>query len=313
MAFVAFQAMFAIITVALISGRDRRPRSSSAPGWSSPAIWATVVYFPVAHWVFAFDGVHRRDRRLDRQQAQGDRLRRWHRGAHQRRCRGPGARPGPRQARSASARSPMRPHNLPFVMLGAGLLWFGWFGFNAGFGARRANGTAAVGLRQHDRRHRRGDAGLARSPRRSATATPPPSAPPPASSPAWSPSPRPARRSSPVGAIALGAVAGRAVRPRGRPEVQVRLRRLARRRRRPPGRWPGRHPADRLPRHRRGARRRQRAVLRRRARPARPSGGRGVRGAGLLLRADATSSAWPSHKTIGLPGRRRTTRSRAST
>ena len=40
-------------------------------------------------------------------------------------------------------REPMRPHNLPFVMLGAGLLWFGWFGFNAG-SALGANGIAAV-------------------------------------------------------------------------------------------------------------------------------------------------------------------------
>ena len=69
--FVAFQLMFAIITVALISGAvaDRLKFS----GWLVFAgLWATFVYFPVAHWVFAFDGVTGETRRLDCQQAQGD-------------------------------------------------------------------------------------------------------------------------------------------------------------------------------------------------------------------------------------------------
>ncbi len=65
--FVAFQLMFAIITVALISGAvaDRLKFG----GWLLFAgLWATFVYFPIAHWVFAFDGCHRRKRRLDCQQ-----------------------------------------------------------------------------------------------------------------------------------------------------------------------------------------------------------------------------------------------------
>ena len=106
-------------------------------------VWATIVYFPVAHWVFAFDGFAADDGRLDRQPAQGDRLRRWHGGAHQRRCR----RASRWRWSSASGvgfgKEPMRPHNLTLVMIGAGLLWFGWFGFNAG-SALGANGTAAV-------------------------------------------------------------------------------------------------------------------------------------------------------------------------
>ena len=102
MAFVAFQAVFAIITVALISGAIA-DRARFGPWMVFAGIWATIVYFPVAHWVFAFDGAQSERRRLDRQQPQGDRLRRWHRGAHQRRCRGPGAGAGARQAASASA------------------------------------------------------------------------------------------------------------------------------------------------------------------------------------------------------------------
>ena len=89
--------MFAIITVALISGAvaDRLKFG----GWLVFAgLWATFVYFPVAHWVFAFDGFTGETRWLDRQQAQGNRLRRWYCGAHQLRCRRPGAVPRPRQA-----------------------------------------------------------------------------------------------------------------------------------------------------------------------------------------------------------------------
>ena len=85
MAFVAFQAVFAIITVALISGAIA-DRAKFGVWMVFTVIWGTLVYFPVAHWVFDFSsGEH--TRWLDRQQLEGNRLRRWHRRPHQRRCR----------------------------------------------------------------------------------------------------------------------------------------------------------------------------------------------------------------------------------
>ncbi|MFF2028178.1 ammonium transporter, partial [Streptomyces sp. NPDC058171] len=139
--FVAFQAMFAIITVALISGAvaDRLRFGS----WLLFAgLWATVVYFPVAHWVFAFDGVTAENggwiaNKLAAVDFAGGTAVHINAGAAGlvlaiilgKRKGWPG--------------TPFRPHNLPFVMLGAGLLWFGWFGFNAG-SAVGSNGIAGA-------------------------------------------------------------------------------------------------------------------------------------------------------------------------
>ncbi|HYO03913.1 MAG TPA: ammonium transporter [Mycobacterium sp.] len=128
--FVAFQLMFAIITVALISGAvaDRLKFG----GWLLfSGLWVTVVYFPVAHWVFAFDGFTGETggwiaNKLAAVDFAGGTAVHINAGTAGlvlaimlgKRRGWPGA--------------PMRPHNLPFVMLGAGLLWFGWYGFNAG-------------------------------------------------------------------------------------------------------------------------------------------------------------------------------------
>ena len=136
--FVAFQATFAIITVALISGAvaDRMKFGS----WLVfVGIWVSIVYFPIAHWVFAFD---------DATAGPGGWI-----------ANDLGGFIGEDLAaidfaggtavhinagvaalvlaivlgkRSGWPREPMRPHNLTLVMLGAALLWFGWFGFNAG-------------------------------------------------------------------------------------------------------------------------------------------------------------------------------------
>jgi Amt family ammonium transporter len=105
------------------------------------AIWATLIYFPVAHWVFAFDGAQSAHggwiaNRLHAIDFAGGTAVHINAGAA-----------GLALAlilgkRVGFRRDPMRPHNLPMVMTGAGLLWFGWFGFNAG-SAIAANEQAA--------------------------------------------------------------------------------------------------------------------------------------------------------------------------
>ena len=140
LAFVAFQAVFAIITVALISGAIA-DRARFGPWMLFAGIWATVVYFPVAHWVFAFDGAESKtggwiaNKLLAIDFAGGTAVHINAGAAGLALAIVLGKRVGWRK-------DPMRPHNLPLVMLGAGLLWFGWFGFNAG-SALSANGQAA--------------------------------------------------------------------------------------------------------------------------------------------------------------------------
>jgi Amt family ammonium transporter len=142
--FVAFQLMFAIITVALISGAvaDRLKFG----GWLLFAgLWATFVYFPVAHWVFAFDGttaekggwIANKLMAIDFAGGTAVHINAGIAGLVLAVILG---------KRLGWPQSPMRPHNLPFVMLGAGLLWFGWYGFNAGsaIGAGGIAGTTFV-------------------------------------------------------------------------------------------------------------------------------------------------------------------------
>lgn len=135
--FVAFQLMFAIITVALISGAIADRAKFSA--WSVfVVIWMTLVYFPVAHWVFDFgDNGGWIATKLAAFDFAGGTAVHINAGAA-----------GLALAlvlgkRVGWKRDPMRPHNLPFVLLGAGLLWFGWFGFNAG-SAVGSNGLAGL-------------------------------------------------------------------------------------------------------------------------------------------------------------------------
>jgi Amt family ammonium transporter len=140
MAFVAFQAVFAIITVALISGAIA-DRARFGTWLLFAAGWATLVYFPVAHWVFAFDRpgasggwIANRLKVIDF--AGGTAV-------HINAGAAALALAVVLGKRRDFGQEPMRPHNLPLVMIGAGLLWFGWFGFNAG-SALVAGTTAAV-------------------------------------------------------------------------------------------------------------------------------------------------------------------------
>nr|WP_082114471.1 ammonium transporter [Lentzea aerocolonigenes] len=142
MAFVMFQLMFAIITPALISGAiaDR----AKFWGWTLfIGLWVTIVYFPVAHWVFAFssaDGsvvggwIANNLKALDFAGGTAVHINAGAAGLAVALVLG---------KRRGWPKEPMRPHNLPFVLLGAALLWFGWYGFNAG-SALGANETAAV-------------------------------------------------------------------------------------------------------------------------------------------------------------------------
>jgi Amt family ammonium transporter len=140
-AFVAFQSVFAIIAVALVSGAIADRARFTA--WTVfTVVWATVVYFPVAHWVFAFDGfaaerggwIANQLKAIDFAGGTAIHINAGAAGLALALVLG---------KRVGFGREPMRPHNLTLVMIGAGILWFGWFGFNAG-SALGANGTAAV-------------------------------------------------------------------------------------------------------------------------------------------------------------------------
>jgi ammonium transporter, Amt family len=142
--FVAFQLMFAILTVALISGAVA-DRMRFGPWLIFAALWATFVYFPVAHWVFSFDGFTAETggwiaNRLAAIDFAGGTAVHINAGIA---ALVLALIVGKRLGWPAT---PMRPHSLPFVMLGAGLLWFGWNGFNAGsaIGAGGIAGTALV-------------------------------------------------------------------------------------------------------------------------------------------------------------------------
>ncbi|GAB4582463.1 ammonium transporter [Nocardia sp. IFM 10818] len=131
--YVTFQLTFAILTIALVSGAIADRAKFSAWMVFVP-VWALVVYAPIAHWVWTPDGWLTKFGALD-----------YAGGLVVEIASGASALAlalvlGPRIGFKTDA---MRPHNLPFVLLGAGLLWFGWFGFNAG-SALSANGTAAA-------------------------------------------------------------------------------------------------------------------------------------------------------------------------
>ena len=120
--YMAFQATFCIITAALISGRHRRAHALLSAYLMFICLWSVVVYAPMAHWVWGggwladmgawdFAGgtvvhVNAGAAALVAAMVVGK--------------------------RSDYGHASILPHNIPTVLLGAGLLWFGWFGFNAG-------------------------------------------------------------------------------------------------------------------------------------------------------------------------------------
>jgi Amt family ammonium transporter len=132
LAFMVFQGMFAIITVALITGSIVERMKFSAL-LIFGAVWLTAVYLPVAHWVWGSGGWLAKLGVLD-----------FAGGAVVHVNAGVSALAlalllGKRRGFPADS---MEPNNIPLVVLGAGLLWFGWFGFNAG-SALTAGGLAA--------------------------------------------------------------------------------------------------------------------------------------------------------------------------
>ena len=137
LAFVMFQGKFAIITPALIAGAvAERIRFSSFLLFT--ILWTTFVYCPLAHWVWASDGWLFKMGVLD---FAGGTVVHISAGVSAlvlalmigvRRDYHPG-------------HATVLPHHLPFTLLGAGLLWFGWFGFNAGSAVGAGIGSAVVG------------------------------------------------------------------------------------------------------------------------------------------------------------------------
>ena len=134
---VVFQAMFACLTVGLIAGA-LADRMKFGAWIIFAAIWASLVYFPVAHWVWGGGWIGQLNiggaEVIDF--AGGTAVHINAGAAALAVCIILGKRLG-------WPKTPMRPHNLTMVMLGAGLLWFGWFGFNAG-SAYAADNTAAI-------------------------------------------------------------------------------------------------------------------------------------------------------------------------
>lgn len=130
-AYMIFQCMFAVITPALITGAFAE-RITFRGFLLFSLLWMTFIYDPLAHWVWGVDGWLHRMGALD-----------FAGGTVVHISSGTSALAavlviGPRRG---FLREPMPPHNLTLTLAGAGLLWFGWFGFNAG-SALAANGLA---------------------------------------------------------------------------------------------------------------------------------------------------------------------------
>jgi Amt family ammonium transporter len=131
LAFAAYQMMFAVITPALITGAFvERIRFKTFLVFT--LLWATLVYDPVAHWVWGVGGALRGLGALDFAGGTVVHITAGFSALAFARVLG---------HRKWFGKAPMEPNNIPFTVLGAGLLWMGWFGFNGG-SALAANGLA---------------------------------------------------------------------------------------------------------------------------------------------------------------------------
>ncbi len=122
-AFMIFQAMFAIITPALITGAFAE-RAKFGPFLIFMAAWSLLVYAPVAHWVFDVEGWIASDAKaVDFAGGTAIHVNAGAAALAAAICYG---------RRKGFKHEPMEPHDITYIVLGASLLWFGWFGFNAG-------------------------------------------------------------------------------------------------------------------------------------------------------------------------------------
>ena len=192
--FMAFQGTFAIITPALISGAVvERMRFNAYLAFI--VLWVLAVYAPVAHWVWG-GGFLATMGALDFAGGAVVHVNAASAALVAALVVGP---------RKDYGRHAILPHNVPFTLLGAGLLWFGWFGFNAG-SALSAGTDRGPGVHEHAA-GAGGDAGGLDADRPAARRhASPPSAPPPRSSSAWWSSRRRPVTSARSSAIAMGAI-----------------------------------------------------------------------------------------------------------
>ncbi|MGI8677111.1 MAG: ammonium transporter [Jatrophihabitans sp.] len=121
-AFAAFQMMFAVLTTALLTGAGA-DRMRFGPFITFSVLWVLIVYVPVAHWAFSPQGWLAKAGLLD---FAGGTVVEINAGASAL------ALVLVLGRRRGWPQEPMAPHSLPLTLLGAGILWFGWFGFNAG-------------------------------------------------------------------------------------------------------------------------------------------------------------------------------------
>jgi ammonium transporter, Amt family len=141
--FALFQALFAAITVALISGAAA-DRMKFAAWMVFATVWAVLVYFPVAHWVFAANGSTGKDNiggwilnKLGAVDFAGGTAVHINAGAA-------ALAVAIVLGKAANWGQLRKPHNVPLTLLGAGLLWAGWYAFNGGSALAAGNSAAIV-------------------------------------------------------------------------------------------------------------------------------------------------------------------------